>query len=163
MTDEQNAALDRVFQRYGRPSDEWNDTIHIYHRHPSKFESCKEIRSFDRSISDDIKRLEAALDGLKAYQVAVAERYAELATAPTVPVVKLIRRRYGRYGVDAGKVFYDLKTCDRNLNENLDVETSSTTFPGTERRKAIAAYHAYVKSHPGIIAEMDIEKPKWER
>ena len=43
------------------------------------------------------------------------------------------------------------------------VETKSDTFPGTERRAALARFAELKKQFPGITAEMDIEKKSWEK
>lgn len=44
-----------------------------------------------------------------------------------------------------------------------EVEQERTTYPGTARSQAIKDYNAYVKSHPGILAYLEIEKSQWER
>ena len=43
------------------------------------------------------------------------------------------------------------------------VETETETFPGKERRAALARFAELKKQYPGIVAEMDIEKKSWER
>ena len=102
--------------------------------------------------------MERKIEQLKAYRLALSERYNYLASAPQQPVVRL--KRVKSY---SGKVFYHLNTYTKNLLDGNEVETSSTHYTGTERSKAISDYKSYVKSHPGITAEMQIEKPKWER
>lgn len=156
MTSEQKAALDRVFQRYGSQSSEWSCPVYFYHTRADHLHTCESVAREDRRAADDIKELELLLESLTSHRAALAERYAELATAPTVPVIKLSRRKMDT-------VTYYLETFDRNLNDNHDERTSSVKYPGTQRHKAIADYHEYVRTHPGIIAIMDIEKPKWER
>lgn len=163
MTDKQHAALDRIFRRYGSPSPECNERLYIYHTRSDHLHTCEDVSREDKRTADRIRELELLLESLNAHRAALSERYAELATAPTVPVVKLSRVRANCYSRDKGKVFYYLETFDRNLNDGHEVRTSSAEYPGTERRKAIADYHEYVKKHPSILHEMDIEKPKWER
>lgn len=156
MTNEQKAALDRVFRRYGSQSSEWNQTIYFYHTRADQLHTCNSVAYEDKRTIDDIKELERMLESLTAHRAALAERYAELATAPTVPVVKLTRRKMDT-------VTYYLETFDRNLNDNHDERTSFVKYPGTQRHKAIADYREYVRTHPGIIASMDIKKPERER
>lgn len=124
-----------------------------------KLDTPDRITMYDRSAADLIRECEEAIEQLKAYRATLTERYNHLATAPTVPVVKLTRRRsyYDKL------VYFDLVTARRFIDDCTDVEESRQTFPGRERKQAIAAYREYVKAHPGIIAEMDIEKARWER
>lgn len=163
MTKEQQAALDHVFQRYGTPHTEWNETLYLYFTRADKLDTCERVRKEDERTADRICALETILATMKAYRISLAERYAELETVPTIPVVKLSRVKASCYSKNAGRVFYYLETFDRYLNDGHEVETSSAEYPGTQRHKAIADYHEYVRTHPGIVAEMDIEKPKWER
>ena len=102
--------------------------------------------------------MERKIEQLKAYRLALSERYNYLASAPQQPVVRLKRVK-----IYSGKVFYHLNTYTKNLLDGNEVETSSTKYTGQERSKAIKDYKSYVKSHPGITAEMQIEKPKWEK
>lgn len=161
MTEEQKAVLDGVFRRFGRPCDEWNETIYLYHRSAASMETCEAVQHEDGRAAQEIRCLQSKIDALKAHRIALAERYAELATAPVVPVVKLKRERRG----DPSRVYYRLRFYDRYLNDGHEVERREEMqdFTGQERHRAISAYHEYVKAHPGIICEMSIEKPKWER
>ena len=164
MTEEQTALMNKLFTRYYGHLDEISDArvnIHVFR--PDTLDDLDRISRADATAQGYIDDLNERIRQLNAYRQCLYERYNEVATAPTVPVVKLIRRRYGGYGKDAHKILYDLKIYTRNLNDNKEVETHCTTYPGTERNKAIAAYKAYVKAHPGIAAEMDIEKGRWER
>ena len=97
---------------------------------------------------------------LKAYRIAIAERYNYLATAPTTPVIE-IKRHKGYSG--NSKVFYYIYHYSRDLNDNKDILTSTLTFPGTERKKAFEYFNNYVASHPGIITIQNTDKAKWER
>lgn len=51
----------------------------------------------------------------------------------------------------------------RQYLDGTRTEISHTTYSGKERHKSIAAFNAAVKAHPGITAEMDIAKGRWER
>ena len=158
MTSEQNKALKDLFSRYGHPSTEADIRITGYLLHPGDLDTTVRVKDYDQSAERIIQELEAKVQQLKVYRIALAERYNYLATAPTVPVVRLTRQK-----TYEGRVFYYLTTYERNLLDGKEVKTSTTTFPGKERHKAIAAYNDYIKAHPGITAEMDIEKRSWER
>ena len=158
MTPDQDKALKVLFSRYGHPSTEADIRISWYLLRPDQLDTTARVKDYDQTAESTIQELEKKIRQLKAYRIALAERYNYLSTAPTVPVVRLIRQKTYQ-----GKVFYYLEIYSRNLLDGKEVKTSSTTFPGKERHKAITAYNAYVKAHPGITAEMDIEKRGWER
>lgn len=147
-----------LFSRYGHPSTEADIRISGYLLRPDQLDTTARVKDYDKSAERIIQELEEKIQQLKAYRIALAERYNYLATAPTVPVVRLIRQKTYQ-----GRVFYYLTTYERNLLDGKEVKTSTTTFPGKERHKAIAAYNDYIKAHPGIAAEIDIEKRSWER
>ena len=158
MTSEQNVAFNELFSRYGHPSKEADIRISGYLFRPDQLDSIGRVKDYDQTAERIIRELEEKIQQLKVYRIALAERYNYLATAPTSPVVRLTRQK-----TYEGKVFYYLEIYSRNLLDEKEVKTSSTTFPGKERRKAIAAYNDYVKAHPGITAEIDIEKRSWEK
>lgn len=158
MTPDQDKALKGLFSRYGHPSTEADIRISGYLLRPDQLDTTARVKDYDKSAERIIQELEEKIQQLKAYRIALAERYNYLATAPTVPVVRLIRQKTYQ-----GRVFYYLTTYERNLLDGKEVKTSTTTFPGKERHKAIAAYNDYIKAHPGIAAEIDIEKRSWER
>lgn len=158
MTPEQNRTMQELFQRYGSPAREADIRISGYLLHPDDLDTTTRVKDYDKSAERIIQELEEKIRQLQVYRIALAERYNYIATAPTVPVVRLTRRK-----TYEGKVYYDLMTYNRNLLDGREVKTSTTTFPGKERRKAIEAYNDYVKAHPGITAEIDIEKRSWEK
>ncbi len=153
MTEKQKAALDRLFERYGRKQEEVNQTVNIYLMAPETVQEMDRLQRQDQSAAQYIERLTELLEGLEAYRIACAERYAYLATAPTVPGVRLKRERDYR----GNKVFYVLSTFRRDLNTGAEVVETRESYPGAKRWEAIAAYREYVKSHPGIVAEMCIK------
>lgn len=159
MTQTQEKVLQDLFTRYGNPSTECDSKISIYLTAPDALNELNKVLYYDGKAIDYITELENKIEQLKAYRLALAERYNYLATSPTQPVVKLKRER--RYYDN--KVYYYLITYSRNILDGIETETSSTKYNGQERYKAIAAYKAYIKAHPGIVAEMNIEKSKWER
>ena len=158
MTPDQDKALKGLFSRYGHSSTEADIRISGYLLRPDQLDTTARVKDYDQSAERTIQELEEKIRQLKVYRIALAERYNYLATAPTGPVVRLTRQK-----TYEGKVFYYLTTYERNLLDGHETKTSSTTFPGKEQHKAIAAYNDYVQAHPGITAEMDIEKRSWER
>lgn len=124
---------------------------------PENIHEINKIAAYDKGAEETIEQCRKAIETLTAYRLALSERYNELATAPVVPVVKLIREK--RYHQN---VFYHLITCNRNLDSGKDTGESRTTYEGSERHKAIKDFEAYCKSHPGIIAVKQIEKSIWE-
>lgn len=158
MTPEQEEELQELFTKYGHPSTESDERIYIYLTHPEAINKLTDVVKYDEKAIDYIAELERKITQLKAYRLALSERYNYLASAPQQPVVRLKRvRSY------SGKIFYHLNTYTKNLLDGNEVETSSTKYTGQERSKAISDYKSYVKAHPGILAEMQIEKPNWER
>ena len=158
MTQEQEKYLQELFTRYGNQSTESDKKIYIYLTHPEAINKLTDVIKYDEKAIDYIAELERKITQLKAYRLALSERYNYLASAPQQPIVRL--KRVKSY---SGKVFYHLNTYTKNLLDGNEVETSSTKYTGQERSNAIKDYNSYIKAHPGILAEMQIEKPKWER
>lgn len=121
--------------------------------HPNKLKDLDRIRREDERAAHLLRELQEIAEQLTAYRATLAERYGIIATAPTVPVVKLTRRRsYDKH------VYFDLVTARVLVDTKTEIEDSRTTYEGKSRKQAIDDYKAYVKAHPGIIAEMDIER-----
>lgn len=158
MTTEQLITLKNLFTHYGSPAREADIRISGYLLHPEDLDTTVRVKDYDQAAERIIQELEKKIQQLKVYRIALAERYNYLATAPTIPVVRLTRKK-----TYEGRVYYNLITYNRNLLDGQEVKTSATSYTGKERHKAIAAYKEYVKAHPGITAEMDIEKRSWER
>lgn len=148
------------FSRYGAPSDEGAAEIRLYYTRPEKIDTLDRIMSVDQHAVEDIQRLELYIEILKRYRQELCKQYNELATAATVPGVKLVRERQYWNG---GKVFYKLTYYTHYIDSDLDVTNRYEVYKGTERHQAISDYRDYVKSHPGILATMQIEKAKWEK
>lgn len=159
MTNEQQTLVNELFTRYGNPSTEADFRITGYYTKAGSIDELDRIKRADENVQRDIERMQEKIRQLSAYRVSLAERYNFLATAPTAPVVRLIRHR----NYSTNKVFYYLRTYTKNILDNHEVETGCTIYTGTERRKAIDEFNRYVKEHPGIEAEMQIEKARWER
>lgn len=159
MTAEQQSDIDNLFSGYGSPSKEAEFRITGYYTRADCIDELDQIKRSDERAQRDIEELQSKIRQLSAYRISLAERYNFLATAPTVPIVRLMRHRKSYNG----KVFYHLATFSRYLADGHEIQTGCTIYPGTERHKAIDAYKEYIKAHPGIESEMQIEKSRWER
>ncbi len=148
------------FSRYGAPSDEGNAEIRLYYTRPEKIDTLDRIMREDQHAADSIHRLEQYIEILKHYRQELCKRYNELTTAATVPGVKLVRERQSWTG---GKVLYRITWYTHYIDSGIDVTDRYEVYKGTERHQAISDYQGYVKSHPGILATMQIEKAKWEK
>ena len=159
MTSKDNALLSELFQWYGRPAQEAQFQIHGFFRKAESINKSTDVQQADKHVAQMIDELQCKIDQLNAYRRALAERYNYLETVPTIPIVRLIRKRdyYSK------KVYYYLLTFRRFADSDIEVEESRREYPGTERSSAITDFHAYKKAHPGIVAEMDIEKARWEK
>ena len=151
---------ENFFNRYGAPSDEGTAEIRLYYTRPEKIDTLDRIMREDQHSSYDIKSLELYIEVQKHYRQELCKQYNELATAATVPGVKLVRER--QYWND-GKVFYKLTWYTHYIDSGFDVTDRYEVYKGTERHQAISDYRDYVRSHPGILATMQIEKAKWEK
>lgn len=159
MTDKNKTLLEELFQRYGSPVQETEFNIRGYFTKAESIHKTEHIQHEDERAQRVIQELQHKINQLTAYRISLAEQYSLLETAPTIPIVRLKRRRDYR----DKKVHYYLSTFRRFTESGIEVEESRQTYPGTERNQAIKDFQAYTKAHPGIIAEMDITKSRWER
>lgn len=102
--------------------------------------------------------MEEALEALRGYRQALAERYAVLATMPYTIRLDL-KRDKGWYDK---RVTYTLRLVRVYEDGHEDTE-QETKYPGTERRQALADFEAEKKKRPGITAVLDIAKKSWEK
>ena len=159
MTDETKILVEELFQRYGSPVQETELRITGYFTKAESIHKTEHIRREDERAQRLIQELQTKIEQLTAYRISLAEQYSLLETAPTIPIVRLKRRRDYR----DKKVYYYLSTFRRFTESGIEVEESCQTYPGTERNQALKDFQAYTKAHPGIIAEIDIAKSRWER
>ena len=159
MTDENKILLEELFQRYGAPAQETELRITGYFTKAESIHKTEHIRREDERAQRLIQELQTKIEQLTAYRISLAEQYSFLETAPTIPIVRLKRRR----DYNDKKVYYYLRTFRRFAESGIEVEESCQTYPGTERNQALKDFQAYTKAHPGIIAEIDIAKSRWER
>ena len=150
------AKLAQHFKSYRR---EFNETRHFYLPDPRSLNALKDCTYQGGSAARYAAELRAMIETMEAYQQLIFDRVQELTTAPYHMELNLTRRK--RYD---NKVYYYLEVKKVFDVDGINPETiERTTYPGTERHKAIADFAAYQKSHPGIIAAKDIAKGKWER
>lgn len=145
------------YSRYGIQTNEYSHEVWLYGRRPAAIYKLDIMQDEDKRSADKIAELESLIDCLKQHRQAIAARYQELSTAPTVPVITLKRTKTIYNGIQYTITRY------RQYLDGTRAEISHTTYSGKERHKAIADYNAAVKAHPGITAEMDIAKGRWER
>lgn len=150
-------SCESLFTRYGSPSKEAEIRITGYLLHPSKL-TADRIPWNDDQAARIIAACEETIESLKEYRRALASRYAALEIAPYTLRLKLERSpAWGSRGVT-----FEL-TLSRIYEDGTQVKELRETYPGKQRREAIARFEAMKKSRPGIEAAKDIEKRSWEK
>ena len=162
MTAEQRTLIDQLFDSWRCQDGHRDYKITAYLCKPEKLDELSRVQDYDKSAARLIEECQKTIELMTAYRAALYERYNEIATAPTVPVVKLKREHRYSYG-KGNPVYYYLGVYSRNLNSGKDTQIESKCFEGKQRHEALKAFEDYKKNHPGIIAEKDIEKKQWER
>lgn len=115
---------------------------------------------YDGYAKRGIEEAETMINQLKNYRLSLYERAREILAAPWH--MELLLRRQRNYAEN--KISYYLETIKVYDTDGIPPEIiDQKTFGGKERHKAIAEYRSYIKSHPGIICKMQIEKGKWEK
>lgn len=133
--------------------------VRTYLLTPESLDTVERIVRYGNQAAQAIASCKAMISRLEEYQQQLYQRVQLLETSPYHLRVTLSRERRWKE-----KVRYHLIT-----ERVYDVpgikpkEESRITYQGTERSKAIKAYKAYIRSHPGIEAVQDIERPSWER
>lgn len=118
-------------------------------------------QSQDSRLQRQISDLESELELLRNLRSQNFQRMQYLYSLTYFPMVKLSR---SRRGYPHEKVFYFLEEWKVYEDSAVSPElVSRTEYPGTERHRAISDFRAYVRSHPGIRSEMNIEKGSRER
>ena len=156
--DKNKQLLNKLFTRYGNAEKTSDKKIYIYERHPETLHTAKTILNSFNSVERTLEELEEVMEELKAYRVALTERYNFIATAPTKQKIKLYREK--KYG---GKVFYFIQFYTVNLVDGYEDLTEVIRYEGKERKKAIERFEQLKKEKTGVIFEQDIERARWER
>lgn len=140
---------------------EFNETRRFYLPDPRSLNTLKECTYQGGSAARYAAELRAMIETMESYQSLIYDRVQELTTAPFHHELHLTREK--KYYAD-NKVFYYMEVKKVFDVDGINPETiERTTYPGTERHKALNDFAAYQKSHPGIIAVKDIAKATWER
>lgn len=131
---------------------------HMYVSFPENVYDADRLLYLDKDAASTISRLKKYISDLTKWRQLYTERYNELCTMPSVPVVKLIRHHDYR----TNRIVYTLATC-RRFEDGHEIDTKSTNYEGKNRKQAFADFDNYVKEHPGITVEKDVDKKPWER
>lgn len=146
-----------LFQRYGSPSREASVQIRDYLVRPDVL-TADRIASYDKSAAHTIAECRQLIDQLTEYRQALAERYAQLATAAYRDRLELTRDP----GYRGKPVIYSVQIV-RTYEDGTTETPLSETYTGTERRKAFARFAELKRQRPGIEAIQDTDRRAWER
>lgn len=146
-----------LFQRYGNPSREASVQIRDYLIRPDVL-TADRIATYDKSAARTIAECRQLIDQLTEYRQALAERYAQLATAAYRDRLEL-RRDPGYRGKP---MIYSVQIV-RTYEDGTTETPLSETYTGADRRKAFARFAALQKERPGIETIQDIDRRAWER
>ena len=116
------------------------------------------VGSYDQSAARLITEAQTLIVQLTEYRQALAARYAALATAAYRDRLELTRRRAWRNE----PVYYDVRIV-RTYEDGTTETTLSETYPGKQRREALARYDGLRKQRPGIETLKDIAPKSWEK
>lgn len=145
-----------LFQRYGSPSREASVQIRDYLIRPDAL-TADRIASYDQSAARTIAACRQLIDQLTEYRQALAERYAQLATATYRDRLELTRDP----GYRGKPVIYSVQIV-RTYEDGTTETPLSETYTGADRRKAFARFAALQKERPGIETIQDTDRRAWE-
>lgn len=136
-----------------------NSSRHVYYslHDPHDETNLQRLKDRDRWAVQSSSDLEEAIKTLQSYRKDIAERADFLINSN--PAKRILLEREKRW---KGNVTYYLRFISV-YPDGTEGEISCTTYPGSERHAAIKDFKEFVKTHPGIPHEMNIEKSKWER
>lgn len=140
---------------YTRGTIDHTKYIHLYD--PRKTADIGTLQNYDDWARRSIAELEQEIETIKSYRLDLMERAQYLTAEPGTLSIELHRRRTYR-----GNVEYYLQFV-RTYPDGTSNTEQNTMYPGSERHKAIAAYKAACKAHPGAPCVLDIEKSQRER
>ena len=90
----QEILFKKLFCRYGNYQKEMSDkTIRLYEQHPENLHTEKDILNYLDRSTRDLEQLEECILELKAYQMALTQRYNYIKTAPTKKKIKIKREQ----------------------------------------------------------------------
>lgn len=149
----QEILFKKLFYRFGSYQKEMSDkTIRLYEQHPENLHTKKDILHYFNRVSCDLEQLEECILELKAYQIALTQRYNYIETAPIKKKIKIKRdQRYRE------KVFYYILFYNVNLSDEYEELTNFVKYPGKERKQALLYFEQLKKENPDCIFECDIK------
>ena len=147
-------AVDDLREHMSSRSGDYEPRIYPHFRNIRELNSLKKIEEANRDTQFIIDEIRALEECCKAYQQMLYERTQQITTAGYHMVAKL-RRYKSYYSKHVTYHFTVVKVFDDPSMQPLVVD--STDYPGTDRRKAIDDFNAYLKQHPGIeyVKEID--------
>ena len=145
-----------LFQRYGRPSREADIRLSGWLLRPEDL-TAEKIAGYDKSAARLITEAQTLIDQLSEYRQALAARYATLETSAYRDRLELVRDP----GYRGKPVLYFVRIV-RTYEDGTTEDTLSETYPGKQRREALARFAELRRQRPGIDALQDIEKKSWE-
>lgn len=157
MTEETKKLFDNYFSRYGNPSTEMQRQFYLNFTRPDAIDDLKRVVSEDKYAARRIQEMQELIDFLKVYRVELADRYNHLLTDPYVIVIKLRRE----VNWSDNKKYYWIEWFKRYTDTGKEVRTDFTKYDGKQRHQAIKDFDDYVKTHPGIVSEKNIEKGRY--
>lgn len=144
------------FSRYGNQMNEGQIIIREYIRRPEAVTDAESIKLYDRSAAEAIAEARRMIEDLTEYRQALAARYAALEVMPYKRVLQIERENYSYSGIK-----YRVRII-RQFEDGSERKEFEEIYPGKERHIALKRFEELRKQNPGIEAEKDIEKSKWE-
>lgn len=153
--------LERLFSRYGCPSDEMNETIHLYFTRADKVKSLERVKDEDKRAENTINDLLEIAELLKEYRKNLFERAQEFLTAGYAMQLKIKREIDCWRG---NKKFYVIEVLKIIDLPNADpVPVLKETYEGKERHTALKRFEQLKKLYPNIETIKEIEKRSYEK
>lgn len=153
--------LDKLFSRYGQPSDEMNETLRFYYIRADHVKSLDKVKYYDKKAEEDIQGLLNFAEILKEYRRTLYDRAQEFLTAGYAMQLKITRNIDCWKGNKKFYVIEVLKIID--LPNSEPVKIFEETYEGKERHTALKRFEQLKKLYPNIETITDIEKKSWEK
>lgn len=109
---------------------------------------------YDGMAAQRIADAQKLIADLTEYRQALAARYAELQIMPYRRVLRVKRWK-------SDNVSYYVTIC-REYEDGTRTEELRESYSGKDRHTALKRFEELKKQNPGIEAEKDIAKSKWE-
>lgn len=138
---------------FGSYRDKAEQRLYAYIRKPEKL-SAENIPMYDGMAAQRIADAQKLIADLTEYRQALAARYAELQIMPYRRVLRVKRWK-------SDNVSYYVTIC-REYEDGTRTEELRESYSGKDRHTALKRFEELKKQNPGIEAEKDIAKSKWE-